>query len=150
MKKKILEMLAIMLATGMIVSLLVCMRCKAIDTTETYIPYSQVQLCQKYGKQYGIQPEVLMAMIEVESSGRMSATYKNCYGIMQINADVWGWSYDTEEKQIDKACQLLISYDCEIDQALSRYNGQSNPHYDGYVQKVLSRSHALEQLHYQY
>ena len=148
MKKKILILTTVIAI--MIIFLLSHMQCSATDTTETYIPYSQVQLCQQYGKQYGIQPELLMAMIEVESSGRMSATNKSCYGIMQINADVWGYGYDTEEKQIEKACQLLLSYNCEIDQALALYNGQSNPHYDGYVSKVLTRSHALEQLHYQY
>lgn len=148
MKKRILVLVTIVIT--MIMFLLVHMQCSATDTTETYIPYSQVQLCQQYGKQYGIQPELLMAMIEIESSGRMSATNNGCYGIMQINANVWGYGYDTEEKQIEKACQLLLSYDCEIDQALAHYNGQSNPQYDGYVSKVLARSHALEQLHYQY
>lgn len=117
--------------------------------TDTYIPQSQVELCQQIGAEYGIQPELLEAMIEVESSGRMSAQNGSCYGIMQINGSVWGYGYTTESAQIRKACELLLSYECEVDEALSKFNGQTVKQYKGYVEKVLNRAHELEILHYE-
>ena len=127
--------------------LLVSLPVKA-DDGDTWIPQSQIDLCESLGAEYGIQPELLEALIERESSGQMSATNGSCYGICQINGAVWGYEYDTEEKQIRKACEMLIGFDCEVDEALSKYNGQKNPHYDGYVEKILTRSHELEVLHY--
>lgn len=78
----------------------------------------------------------------------MTAVNGSCYGICQINGAVWGYGYDTEEKQIRKACELLIGFDCEVDLALSKYNGQKHPHYDGYAEKILTRAHELEVIHY--
>lgn len=117
-------------------------------SNDTWIPESQQELCKSIGAEYGIQPELLEAIIEKESSGQMSATNGSCYGICQINGAVHGYDYDTEEKQIRKACELLLYYDCEVDEALAKYNGQKNPHYDGYVEQVLTRSHELELIHY--
>jgi hypothetical protein len=118
------------------------------DDGDTWIPQSQIDLCESLGAEYGICPELLEAIIENESSGKMEATNGSCYGICQINGAVWGYGYDTEEKQIRKACEMLIGFDCEVDEALARYQGQRNPKYEGYVEKVLTRSHELEVLHY--
>lgn len=115
---------------------------------DTWIPDSQIYLCEYYGALYGIQPELLEAIIERESSGQMNARNGSCYGICQINGAVWGYGYTSEASQIEKCCQMLVGFDCEVDEALARYNGQSHPHYSGYVEKVLTRSHELEILHY--
>lgn len=115
---------------------------------DTWIPESQIKLCEELGGEYGIQPELLEALIERESSGQMTAINGSCYGICQINGAVWGYEYDTEEKQIRKACEMLIGYECEVDEALAKYNGQKNPKYEGYVEKILTRSHELELIHY--
>lgn len=114
---------------------------------DTYIPQSQVDLCEYYGDYYGICPEVLEALIEAESSGKMTARNGSCYGICQINGAVHGYEYSTEDAQIEKCCQLLLSYDDEIGIALAKYNGQRKPQYNGYVQKVLNRAHDLEVIH---
>ena len=115
---------------------------------DTWIPENQIQLCEQLGGEYGIQPELLEALIERESSGQMTAVNGSCYGICQINGAVWGYGYDTEEEQIRKACEMLIGFDCEVDEALAHYNGQRHPHYDGYVEKILTRAHELEVIHY--
>lgn len=115
---------------------------------DTWIPKNQIKLCEELGGEYGIQPELLEALIERESSGQMAATNGSCYGICQINGDVWGYNYDTEEKQIRKACEMLIGFNCEVDEALAKYNGQKHPKYEGYVEKILTRSHELEVIHY--
>ena len=117
------------------------------DDGDTWIPQSQIDLCESLGAEYGICPELLEAIIENESSGKMEATNGSCYGICQINGAVWGYEYDTEEKQIRKACEMLLGYECEVDEALARYQGQRNPKYEGYVEKVLTRSHELEVIH---
>lgn len=126
--------------------LLVSLPVKA-GSNDTWIPQSQIDLCESLGAEYGICPELLEAIIERESSGKMEATNGSCYGICQINGAVWGYEYDTEEKQIRKACEMLIGYECEVDEALARYQGQRNPKYEGYVEKVLTRSHELEVIH---
>ena len=126
--------------------LLVSLPVKA-GSNDTWIPQSQIDLCESLGAEYGICPELLEALIEMESSGKMEATNGSCYGICQINGAVWGYEYDTEEKQIRKACEMLIGFDCEVDEALARYQGQRNPKYEGYVEKVLTRSHELEVIH---
>ena len=127
--------------------LLVSLPVKA-GSNDTWIPQSQIDLCESLGAEYGICPELLEAIIERESSGKMEAKNGSCYGICQINGAVWGYEYDTEEKQIRKACEMLLGYECEVDEALSHYCGQKNPHYDGYVEKILTRSHELEVIHY--
>lgn len=126
--------------------LLVSLPVKA-GSNDTWIPQSQIDLCESLGAEYGICPELLEALIERESSGKMEATNGSCYGICQINGAVWGYEYDTEEKQIRKACEMLLGYECEVDEALARYQGQRNPKYEGYVEKVLTRSHELEVIH---
>ena len=117
-------------------------------SNDTWIPESQQELCKSLGEEYGIQPELLEAIIEQESQGQMSAKNGSCYGICQINGAVHGYGYDTEEKQIRKACEILLYYDCEVAESLAFYNGQSNPHYEGYVDEVLTRAHELEIIHY--
>lgn len=115
---------------------------------DTWIPYSQQVLCEYYGQAYGIQPELLEALIEAESAGQMTAKNGSCYGICQINGAVWGYNYTSEASQIRKCCEMLVGFDCEVDEALGRFNGQRNPHYEGYVAKVLNRAHTLEIIHY--
>ena len=77
--------------------LLVSLPVKA-GSNDTWIPQSQIDLCESLGAEYGICPELLEAIIERESSGKMEATNGSCYGICQINGAVWGYDYDTEEK----------------------------------------------------
>ena len=51
----------------------------------TYISEDAQEACVKYGEEYGICPELLMAMIERESSGRPDAESGGCKGLMQIS-----------------------------------------------------------------
>lgn len=147
MSKKFEVFAIVSLVIILIMLMILSVKSEATDK-DTFIPESQQRLCESLGAEYGIQPELLEAIIETESAGKMSARNGSCYGICQINGAVWGYGYDTEEKQIRKACEMLIGFDCEVDEALSKYNGQRCPHYDGYVKKVLDRSHELEVLHY--
>lgn len=124
---------------------------------DTFIPKTQQNICIEYGDRYDISAELLEALIEIESSGRMSAQNGSCVGICQINTAVWGDDYDTECKQVNKACQILLGYlrECpDISYALMRYNGDSNAkqyYEDGemsrYAKWVLERTYELEEVH---
>lgn len=130
---------------------------RADEVKDTYIDTEYQNICYEIGEIYGICPEVLMAIIEVESSGNIDAKNGNCYGLTQINGEVWGYEYTTAYEQIEKCAEILLSYseDCEeISHALSRYNGVKNASelceqgkMSKYAKKVLERSAVLERLH---
>lgn len=52
---------------------------------DTYISETAYNACLQYGEEYGICPELLMAIIEKESSGQADAENNGCMGLMQIN-----------------------------------------------------------------
>ena len=52
---------------------------------DTYISKEVQAACIKYGEEYSICPELLMAMCEKESSGRANATNGSCKGVLQVN-----------------------------------------------------------------
>lgn len=52
---------------------------------ETYISETAYNACIKYGEEYNICPEILMSVIEKESSGQADAENDGCKGLMQIN-----------------------------------------------------------------
>ena len=54
----------------------------------SFISEEAQESCVKYGEEYGICPEMLMAMIEKESSGRPDVESGGCKGLMQIS-DRW-------------------------------------------------------------
>lgn len=131
----------------------------AKEISDTYLSEEITELCQSLGDEYEIPCEILESLIEAESAGKMSARNGPCYGICQINEDVWGTDFDTEEKQIEKACQLLAGFmekEPDITYALARYNGQSDAlkkYRNGelsankYIKKVMSRADDLQKLH---
>lgn len=55
------------------------------NTEDTYLSEEIQEACVKYGDEYGIFPELLMAIIERESSGNLEAQNGDCKGLMQIN-----------------------------------------------------------------
>ena len=128
---------------------------------DSKMPTSQRFLVHKYANEYCICEELLQSLIFCESSYQMSATNPTtgCYGICQINPNVWGYGCDTEEKQIKKCCEMLIGFleeEPDIAYALARYNGQSDAYEDyllglntenEFVSKVLRISEELERLH---
>ena len=55
---------------------------------DTYISKEVQEACIKYGEEYNICPELLMAMCEKESSGRADAVNGPCKGLLQVNENV--------------------------------------------------------------
>lgn len=131
-----------------------------IEYIDSKMPESQRALVRKYAEEYHISEEILQALIFCESSYQMSAVNETsgCYGIAQISP-IHGYSYDTEEKQIQKACEILMVHlDESQDMAysLAAYNGQSKAWSDylngtntedEFVSKVFRIAYDLETLH---
>lgn len=79
-KKRIFSVVVILF-----VLILMCLSASASDN-DTYLSEEIQNTCTKYGEEYGICPELLMAVIERESSGRADVVSSaGCVGLMQIN-----------------------------------------------------------------
>ena len=132
---------------------------------DTYISVDARAACVKYGTEYGICPELLMAMIEAESSGRQYATNGDCTGLLQVSAR---WHQDRMERlgvtdlfdvngnvkvAADYLVELFEKYE-DVGIVLDVYNGNSKAMYNAengilseYSNKILTRSAELERLH---
>lgn len=133
---------------------------------DTYIAEEYQQYCVEIGNMYGICPELLMAMIESESSGNPNAQNGNCKGLMQVSGK---WHKDRMKKlgvadicdpygnilvATDYLMELAEKYE-DIGMVLMVYNGDSRAkdYWDGtgklskYADKILTRSEVLERIH---
>lgn len=131
------------------------------EVKDTWISETARNACVAYGEQYDILPELLMAIIERESSGDPEAENGGCYGLMQISTR---WHKDRmrrlevtdifdEDGNIlvgtDYLAELSEKYD-DIGVALMVYHGESNARnkkLSKYARGVLNRSSELEELH---
>ena len=135
------------------------------DTRETWISENAYAYCEQIGNQYNICPELLMAVIETESSGQAYATNGNCIGLMQVSSRYHGGrmqklgvsnlyeEYDNILTAADYLAELFQKYK-EPSLVLDMYNGNSKAMYNyengiisTYANKVLTRASELEQLH---
>ena len=135
------------------------------DTRETRISENAYAYCEQIGNQYNICPELLMAVIETESSGQAYATNGNCIGLMQVSSRYHGGrmqklgvsnlyeEYDNILTAADYLAELFQEYK-EPSLVLDMYNGNSKAMYNyengilsTYADKILTRASELEQLH---
>ena len=157
MKK--IKMLAIALAASLVLPQSV-MANEEIDPTHISVE-AQVS-CYEYGEMYDICPELLMAMIEAESSGNPKAENGDCKGLMQISErwhtgrmeeigadDIWS---ETDNIHIgaNYLHELFKRYE-DVALVLMVYNGESdavekaeNGYISDYARKILDRSAELE------
>lgn len=132
---------------------------------DTYISQTAQAACIEYGEQYGISPELLMAIAEKESHGDRKAINGSCKGIMQISERWQGGRMDKlgvkdiyDEKgnilvAADYLAELFAEYE-DVSLVLDKYNGNSKAesNYDSgiiseYTASVLERSVELEKMH---
>lgn len=128
---------------------------------ESYIPEEIQNVCVKYGEEYGICPELLMAMIERESSGRPDAESGGCKGLMQIS-DRWHKDrmerlevtdiYDVDGNihvGADYLAELFEKYE-DVGNVLMVYHGEKNAatktELSDYADWILTRSAELERM----
>lgn len=129
---------------------------------ETIISGEAYEACVEYGEEYGICPELLMAIIERESRGKPDAENGSCKGLMQVSvrrhkdrmkrlnvADI----FDERGNILvgtDYLAELFKKYN-EVSKVLMVYNGDSRAFEEGYisdfVKGILERSAELERLH---
>ena len=157
MKKS--KMLAIALAASLVMP-------KSVMANEeiepTHISVEAQVSCYEYGEMYDICPELLMAMIEAESSGDPKAENGDCKGLMQISErwhtgrmeeigadDIWS---ETDNIHIgaNYLHELFNRYE-DVALVLMVYNGESdaiekaeNGYISDYARKILDRSAELE------
>lgn len=138
---------------------------KSNAKTETYISETAQKACVEYGEQYSISPELLMAIIETESSGQSDAENGGCYGLMQISVK---WHKDRMERLgvtdiFDERSNILVGADYlaelfekyeDVGLVLGVYHGEENAvakykrgELSNYTKGILDRSAELEDLH---
>ena len=132
---------------------------------DTFISEEYEQYCQEAGAQYGICPELLMAIMEAESSGNSSAANGSCKGLMQINQnyhkdrmECLGVTdiYDGRSNVMlaaDYLSELFLKYQ-DPGTVLMVYNGSKDAvkrgergDYTAYATGILERSAQLERMH---
>lgn len=139
-----------------------------INADDTYISDEIQMLCVLIGNETGYCPELLMSIIEAESSGRQYAENGPCKGLMQINTDCPEiFEYMTQrgytdiydyETNIRLGCFVLDQkreiYGDDIYAVLMAYNGSSDvsekvesEDYTNYAVKVVNRTLELERIH---
>ena len=97
-----------------------------------------------YGKQYSIDPLILLSIIKIESNFRKTVTgYGNCYGYFQINLNVHKVSKNFKNdvnEQTKKACQIFSYYyklyNGNLNKTLNGYNGNASSK-NKYAEKIL-------------
>ncbi len=130
----------------------------------TYISEEAQEACVKYGEEYGICPELLMAVIERESAGQADVESGGCKGLMQI-ADRWHTNrmkrlgvtdiYDVDGNiyvGADYIAELFEEYG-EAATVLMVYHGEKNAvtrsengEISSYADWILTRSAELERM----
>lgn len=131
----------------------------------TWISKTAQRACVDYGNEYCICPELLMAIIETESSGDPNAKNGTCTGLMQVSSR---WHVDRMKRLgvkslydgcgnvhvgTDYLAELIGEYG-DVATALMVYHGESDALskadrgiISDYASKILERSAELERLH---
>lgn len=132
----------------------------------TYLSPKTMSACYIIGEEYGVCPELLMAIVEKESSGKKFAVNGDCVGLMQISTK---WHKERMERLgvtdiCDEYSNILVGTDYLMELAeeygdigivLMAYNGDSrvkkamNGECDisNYAKWILKRSEELERAH---
>ena len=132
---------------------------------DTWISDTAYEACVEYGEEYGICPELIMAIIERESGGNINAENGDCKGLMQISEK---WHKDRMERLgvtdiFDERGNILVGTDYlaelfdehrEAVTVLMVYHGEKNAvnlsksgYISRYAEDILERSEVLERMH---
>lgn len=133
---------------------------------DTYIPNEVQEACIKYGEEYNICPELLMAMCEKESSGRANAVNGPCKGLLQVNKNIHKDRMErlrvTDLYDIDSNVKVAADYLLELFEqnediylVLMKYNMDHEKAeqlyeqgiYSKYAVSITERSEELERIH---
>lgn len=135
------------------------------QTKDTYIRKEYQRYIYDISEQYNVCPELIMAIVEAESSGRADAKNGGCIGLMQV--------YEKYHKDrmkrlgvtdlYDPYSNILVGTDILMELAekyedlplvLMKYNGSSDAmqryesgNYTKYAYDIMQRSEELERIH---
>lgn len=158
-----MKKITLLIATVVILAIIPTIRLSAGDR-ECVLSEDVQGYCKEIGELYGICPELLMSIIEHESSGNQYAENGSCKGLMQVSVR---WHSDRMEKLgvtdiYDEYGNILVATDYiaelredyeEVSYVLDVYNGNSKATYNYengilsvYAGSVLERSAELERL----
>lgn len=161
-RKKIHRFIASIAGLMAVTALILMCTDDAAAEEDTFIRAEYIRYCEKIGKEHGIAPELLEALIETESAGKADAKSRTGdVGLCQINPR---WSRYTEEElkdpytNIEEAATILEGlfekYDLE---GLMAYNyGEYSEAFRSHMQKgtmseyakkIIKRSDYLQELH---
>lgn len=132
----------------------------------SYIPVEIQKLCFEIGEEYHIAPELLIAIIERESGGKVNAKNKKsgCMGLMQLHpkyADYYlrkaGASDPfNAEDNIRAGCEILtekFEQYKELPLVLMKYHGESNAtskfksgNYSKYCKGIMKRMEEMQEI----
>ena len=136
-----------------------------VKSQDTWISNVAQKACVDYGNEYGICPELIMSIIETESSGNPNAKNGTCTGLMQVSSR---WHADRMKRLgvrslYDERGNVRVGTDYlaeligehgDVATALMVYHGESdalskaeNGIVSSYASKILERSAELERLH---
>ena len=165
MKKK-LKILSIMIAFVMVLTMASpTLHTTAAEKNDTWIPNEYLPYINEVCSEYNICPELVMAIIEQESSGQADAVNGDCKGLMQIDEK---WHGDRMERLgvtdlYDPYSNILVGVDYLAELAaedddlytvLMIYSGTADVvkrgetgDWSDYAKEVVARSAELERLH---
>ena len=110
------------------------------------VPAYIVELTEKYGEVYGVEPSLIQAVIYRESTFRpnLENKYGTCFGLMQVSAKWHSWRLKEGESITDPEANIRIGTEYlselidrfgKLEVALMKYNGDSKALQPGYVSK---------------
>ncbi len=130
---------------------------KAIALKDKYPNFDKIaDIVYKKSIEYGFKPELILALIKVESGfDQYAISSAGAYGLMQINYNVWKDHFKIDpnklfdiEYNIDLGLKILKYYydksGGDMDKALFRYNNGYLYKNKSYVKKVVSTYSKLE------
>ncbi len=136
-----------------------------VVNNDTMLSDEAFEACNEIGEEYGISPELIMAIAETESSGNPNAKNGSCEGLMQVAGR---WHKDRMKRLdvediYDERGNILIATDYllelfeeyeDVTRILDEYNGNSAAAgneergiVSEYAETVLSRAAELERAH---
>ena len=152
-------------AKAVIIALAMCMLPTTIPVPDDGIPEDVKAICEKYGNEYDIAPELLEAICWNESRFTAKAENGSCKGIMQINitahksrmeklgvTDIWDIDSNIHVGA-DYLAELFNSYE-DVGAVLGSYHGEKNAvdrakkgNLSSYSKRILKKAAYYERLH---
>ncbi len=151
-----------------VATLLVCLGSTSTisaETEDTWICEEYQEYIYEVSEEYHVCPELIMAIVEQESSGRADAENEGCIGLMQVSEK---WHADRMERLgvtslYDPYGNILVGTDYFMELAeeyediytvLMCYNGTADAvakaavgDYTDYATGIVSRTEQLERMH---